>query len=95
VAEGIETRRHAEIARTLGATIAQGYLYGRPGVLPTGSRPTRAAVELLKEPPATDTRTPFEIVAAEPGCCWPASRRPATSPRRPGSGSGGCRRGSR
>jgi hypothetical protein len=67
VAEGIETRRHAEIARTLGATIAQGYLYGRPGVLPTGSRPTRAAVELLKEPPATDTRTPFEIVAAEPG----------------------------
>jgi EAL domain-containing protein (putative c-di-GMP-specific phosphodiesterase class I) len=65
LAEGIETRRHAEIARTLGATIAQGYLYGRPGVLPTGSRPTRAAVELLQEPPATDTRTPFEIVAAE------------------------------
>jgi EAL domain-containing protein (putative c-di-GMP-specific phosphodiesterase class I) len=65
LAEGIETRRHAEIARTLGATLAQGYLYGRPGVLPTGSRPTRAAVELLQEPPATDTRTPFEIVAAE------------------------------
>jgi EAL domain-containing protein (putative c-di-GMP-specific phosphodiesterase class I) len=65
LAEGIETRRHAEIARTLGATLAQGYLYGRPGVLPTGSRPTRAAVELLQEPPATDPRTPFEIVAAE------------------------------
>ena len=39
LAEGIETRRHAEIARTLGATIAQGYLYGRPGVLPPGAAP--------------------------------------------------------
>jgi EAL domain-containing protein (putative c-di-GMP-specific phosphodiesterase class I) len=65
LAEGIETRRHAELARALGATIGQGYLYGRPGVLPTGSRPTRAAVDLLQEPPAIDTRTPFEVVTAE------------------------------
>ena len=65
LAEGIETRRHAEVARTMGATIGQGWLYGRPGVLPTGSRPTRAAVDLLQEPAPADTRTPFEVVAAE------------------------------
>jgi EAL domain-containing protein (putative c-di-GMP-specific phosphodiesterase class I) len=65
LAEGIETRRHAEIARTMGATIGQGYLYGRPGVLPSGSRPIRAAVDLLPEPAAADSRTPFEVVAAE------------------------------
>ena len=65
LAEGIATRRHAEVARTMGATIGQAWLYGRPGVLPTGSRPTRAAVDLLQEPAPTDTRTPFEVVSAE------------------------------
>jgi hypothetical protein len=49
----------------MGATIGQGYLYGRPGVLPSGSRPIRAAVDLLPEPAAADSRTPFEVVAAE------------------------------
>jgi EAL domain-containing protein (putative c-di-GMP-specific phosphodiesterase class I) len=38
----IQGRTTAEIARTMGATIGQGYLYGRPEVLPSGSRPTRA-----------------------------------------------------
>jgi len=39
--------------------------------------------------------SPRATCTAARGCCRPASRRPATSPRRPGSGSGGCRRGSR
>jgi hypothetical protein len=63
-AEGIETR-HAEIARTMGASIGQGYLYGHPGRLPTGTRPPRAAVGLVREPAAVEDRTPFEVVAAE------------------------------
>jgi EAL domain-containing protein (putative c-di-GMP-specific phosphodiesterase class I) len=65
LAEGIETRRHAEIARTLGATIGQGWLYGRPGRLPEGTRPPRAALDLLPEPAAVEDQTPFEVVSAE------------------------------
>jgi EAL domain-containing protein (putative c-di-GMP-specific phosphodiesterase class I) len=65
LAEGIETRRHAEIARTLGATIGQGWLYGRPGRLPEATRPPRAALDLLPEPAAIEDQTPFEVVAAE------------------------------
>jgi len=34
LAEGIETDRHVEIARSLGATLGQGFLFGRPGPLP-------------------------------------------------------------
>ena len=34
VAEGIETERHAERARAMGATVGQGWLFGRPGPLP-------------------------------------------------------------
>ncbi|MDO9356360.1 MAG: EAL domain-containing protein [Solirubrobacteraceae bacterium] len=35
VAEGIETPEHLEVARSLGATHGQGWLFGRPGALPT------------------------------------------------------------
>ena len=65
LAEGIETRRHAEIARTLGATVGQGWLYGRPGRLPEGTRPPRTALGLLPEPAAVEDQTPFEVVSAE------------------------------
>jgi hypothetical protein len=65
LAEGIETRRHVEIARTLGATLGQGWLYGRPGTLPSGTRPPRAALDLLPEPAAVEDQTPFEVVPAE------------------------------
>ena len=34
VAEGVETEEHEYAAITLGATLAQGYRYGRPGPLP-------------------------------------------------------------
>jgi EAL domain-containing protein (putative c-di-GMP-specific phosphodiesterase class I) len=33
LAEGVETRRHAEVAQAMGATVGQGWLYGRPGGL--------------------------------------------------------------
>ena len=35
LAEGIETHRHEEVARAMGATIGQGWLYGRPAPLPS------------------------------------------------------------
>ena len=57
LAEGIETRRHAETARTLGATVGQGWLYGRPGRLPEGTWPPRTPLGLLAEPAAVEDQT--------------------------------------
>ena len=65
LAEGIETRRHLEIARALGATVGQGWLYGRPGPLPEATRPPRIPLDLLPEPAAVEDQTPFEVVSAE------------------------------
>jgi EAL domain-containing protein (putative c-di-GMP-specific phosphodiesterase class I) len=65
LAEGIETRRHLEIARTLGATVGQGWLYGRPGPLPSATRPARTPLDLLPEPAGVEDQTPFEVVSAE------------------------------
>ena len=65
LAEGIETPAHERIARTMGATVGQGWLYGRPGRLPDVPVPVRDRLPLLA-PPTTDrtSATPFEIVAA-------------------------------
>ena len=35
LAEGIETREHAALARSMGASLGQGYLFGRPAPLPS------------------------------------------------------------
>ena len=65
LAEGIETPRHLDIALSLGASLGQGWLLGRPVALPdplptfTG---TSVRVNGAGELPST--RSPFEIVAA-------------------------------
>ncbi len=62
LAEGIETAEHLAIARTMGATIGQGWHFGRPATLQPGAA---AGAELpFIAPPAADVRTPFEIVSA-------------------------------
>ncbi|WP_250004399.1 EAL domain-containing protein [Actinoplanes sp. M2I2] len=62
LAEGIETEQHLAIARTMGATVGQGWHFGRPAVLP----PTSGGGATLPfiPPPRPDDRTPFTIVAA-------------------------------
>ncbi len=63
LAEGIENDDHLAVARTLGATLGQGWLWGRPGPLltrrgrPWSRRPV-APSELVG-------RTPYEVIAAE------------------------------
>jgi diguanylate cyclase (GGDEF)-like protein/PAS domain S-box-containing protein len=64
LAEGIETDAHRDVARSLGATLGQGWRWGRPGPLP--DRRHRA----WRRPPLRDAhpwrgRTPFEVVAAQ------------------------------
>jgi EAL domain-containing protein (putative c-di-GMP-specific phosphodiesterase class I) len=64
LAEGIETVRHEDIARAMGASLGQGWLYGRPGALPTAVPTPSTPLRLLGTPHARTTRTPFEIVVA-------------------------------
>lgn len=64
VAEGVETEADHETAHSLGATLGQGWLYGRPGALPAdlGARRDVARVGSLPNLPGD---TPFEVVAAQ------------------------------
>ncbi|MCU1593240.1 MAG: Phytochrome-like protein cph2 [Frankiales bacterium] len=64
VAEGVETERDHEVALSLGATLGQGWLYGRPGGLPAELGACR---DLARVPPGpeVDGQTPFEVVAGQ------------------------------
>ena len=65
LAEGIESSRHEATAHAMGASLGQGWLYGRPGPLPTRWRPTSGSVvPVLRHDPAT-LATPFEVVTRE------------------------------
>ena len=62
VAEGVETEHDHDIALSLGATLGQGWLYGRPGPLPAelAACPPLPRVRALPDLPG---ETPFEVVA--------------------------------
>ena len=68
LAEGIETDQHIRVARSMGATLGQGYRYGRPGPLPdplprfTAGAP--ASVPLLAAAVPPVGCTPFSLVSA-------------------------------
>jgi EAL domain-containing protein (putative c-di-GMP-specific phosphodiesterase class I) len=64
IAEGIETIKHAREALAAGATVGQGFLFGHPGPLPTPLPPPGPAIPLQRTPPAEETPTPWEVVAA-------------------------------
>jgi hypothetical protein len=62
LAEGIEDGRHLGMARALGATLGQGWLFGRPDDLPAA--PARRAVLKARRPPSGQALgTPFRIVS--------------------------------
>jgi hypothetical protein len=63
LAEGIETPEQLEVARALGARYGQGWLFGRPGELPTDTTPLAAPLAPRHHAvPAPES--PFEAVAA-------------------------------
>ncbi len=67
LAEGIETEQHLRTARAFGATVGQGWYFGRPGPLPT-PLPTFAAPTPLPVVPrraGTDDPSPFDLAAAD------------------------------
>lgn len=62
VAEGVETERHRFVARSFGATLGQGWLFGRPGALPADGRPATVAPEPPQSRPQyRAVPTPFDI----------------------------------
>jgi hypothetical protein len=63
LAEGIETQAHLDVARTLGATLGQGWLWGRPA--PLEPRRSTSGIRHHARIGQRRGRTPFEVVAAE------------------------------
>jgi len=62
LAEGVETHEHAAMALAMGATLGQGWRYGRPRPLTDHwPRKRRPAVRLLPTQPS-DRTTPYELV---------------------------------
>jgi EAL domain-containing protein (putative c-di-GMP-specific phosphodiesterase class I) len=73
LAEGIETAEHVTVARSLGATLAQGWFYGRPGPLPQPLPDfSGTAVPVATRVAGSRQGTPFELAAA-------TQRRPQTA----------------
>jgi diguanylate cyclase (GGDEF)-like protein/PAS domain S-box-containing protein len=64
LAEGVETEEHAAVAGALGATLGQGWLWGRPGPLPAGGSVASGRVLRGRRPAAPEGRTPFAVVSA-------------------------------
>ena len=63
LAEGIETEEHLQRARAFGATLGQGWYFGRPGALPT-SGGSSAGVSIRRTDHRTPPGTPFSALAA-------------------------------
>ncbi|BBZ26841.1 hypothetical protein MMAD_11360 [Mycolicibacterium madagascariense] len=66
VAEGIETEQHYEQALAWGATLGQGFLFGRPAPLPADTHTARWSAPVV---PSCDTQTcatPFDLIAEDP-----------------------------
>ena len=62
LAEGIETEAHLARARAVGATLGQGWYFGRPGELPADPAAPPAAVP-IRPPTAEHALTPFDLIA--------------------------------
>jgi EAL domain-containing protein (putative c-di-GMP-specific phosphodiesterase class I) len=60
LAEGIETDRHLAVAKSIGATLGQGWLFGRPGPLPRHFKASTTVLPKLIAPPLT-AATPFGV----------------------------------
>lgn len=61
VAEGVERPEHVDVARSLGATLGQGWLFGRPGPLPTAIRPSDQLLARVG-PRSIARTTPYEVL---------------------------------
>ena len=63
LAEGVETQAHLDQALALGATLGQGWLFGRPGALVRSSPPRREIT--FARPSGVASATPFALVSED------------------------------
>jgi len=66
LAEGVETKRHDEVVRALGAPLAQGWFYGKPTDDPAPAEEHEAHMSLQAELGLEDVRSPFEVLGGQP-----------------------------
>ena len=71
LAEGVETKRHHEVARALGAHLAQGWLYGKPTDDPKPAEEREALGSIRSELAPEDVLSPFEVLGGQPIGCAP------------------------
>ena len=64
LAEGIETDEHVAMARAMGATLGQGWHFGRPGELEPTPAPV-SPIRICAVPDHGDDVSPYEVVARE------------------------------
>jgi EAL domain-containing protein (putative c-di-GMP-specific phosphodiesterase class I) len=62
LAEGVETKRHDQVVRQLGAPLGQGWLYGKPTDHPLPTRKHEAFKPLERYVALEEVRTPFEVL---------------------------------
>jgi EAL domain-containing protein (putative c-di-GMP-specific phosphodiesterase class I) len=63
LAEGIETLEQAQYARALGATLGQGFLFGRPSAQPDCTNPTSIPLPILPAAMPHARHTPFDLAS--------------------------------
>jgi EAL domain len=70
LAEGVETKRHDQVVRALGAPLAQGWLYGKPTDDPTPAeehaQEHESHMSLWAGLGLEDVRSPFEVLGGHP-----------------------------
>jgi len=68
LAEGIETPEHEELARSMGAHLGQGWLYGRPEPLPAEhvAAPLRLVAPRRRWSDLPDATVPWDLVKDDP-----------------------------
>jgi EAL domain-containing protein (putative c-di-GMP-specific phosphodiesterase class I) len=64
LAEGIENHDHLNTARSLGATLGQGWLFGRSRTTLEPTAPPASAVRTIRRGPEVSAESPFELAAA-------------------------------
>lgn len=67
LAEGIENERHLQLGRALGATLGQGWLFGRPTAEPEPCAPASPLVLLEPRPPGSHHRLASPFAALPSG----------------------------
>jgi len=65
LAEGVETPEHTNMALAMGATMGQGWRYGRPRPLADHWRRKRSPALPLLRPEPTSRATPYQVVTEE------------------------------